>query len=299
MRLFVTGATGFIGTAVVKELLSAGHQVVGLARNDSSANKLTQAGAEVHRGELSDVDSIAAGAASCDGTIHLAFIHDFSQYDRNGEIDRNAVSAMVDALAGSNKPLVITSGLTVVSTKGTITEDDVATRDAVSWLRGLSESIALKAADKGVRSSIVRLPPSVHGKGDKAFVPALIEIARRTGISAYVGDGANRWPAVHRFDAARLYRLAAESAPAGSCLHGVAEEGIIFREIAEAIGRGLNLPVLSISEEKADDHFGWIAKFAMADSPASSQKTRDILGWKPIEMELATDMEASNYFRLA
>lgn len=296
MRLFVTGATGFIGSAVVTELLAAGHSVLGLARNARSAEMLVKAGADPHHGELTDLESIVNGARSCDGTIHLAFIHDFSQYERNGEIDREAVTAMVNTLAGTDKPLVITSGITAVSGSDLVTEDDAATPDSISWLRGLSEHIALDAANRGVRSSVVRLPPSVHGEGDTAFVPKLIEIARRAGFSAYVAEGSSRWPAVHRLDAARLYRLAAEAAAPGSRLHGVAEGSITTREIAMAIGQGLGLPVRSISEDEANEHFGWLAKFVMADSPASSQRTRDALAWNPRELGLLEDMTASNYF---
>lgn len=296
MRIFVTGANGFIGSAVVAELLAAGHQVLGLARSDEAADALAQAGATAHRGELTDPDSLAAGARVCDGVAHLAFIHDFSKYQENGEIDRRAVTALVDALDGSGKPLVITSGITVAAPGRTVTEHDAATSDSPSAVRTPSEEVVLAAADRGVRSSVVRLPPSVHGPGDHAFVPALIDVARRTGVSAYVGDGANRWPAVHRLDAARLFRLALEKAAPGTRLHGVAEEGIPMRVIAEAIGEGLGVPVRSIPEDEAATQFDWLAHFVVIDTPASSAITRTAVGWRPKENGLLKDLRESRYF---
>lgn len=296
MRIFVTGATGFIGSAVVAELLGAGHQVLGLARSDKAADALARAGAEAHRGELVDLDSLAAGARACDGVAHLAFIHDFSKYQENGDIDRRAVTAMADALEGSGKPLVITSGTALIAPGRPVTEDDAATSDNPSAVRAPSEEVALAAADRGVRSSIVRLSPSVHGPGDYAFVPALIDIARRTGVAAYVGEGTNRWSAVHRLDAARLFRLALEKAAPGTRLHGVAEEGITVRAIAEAIGEGLGVPVRSIAADEAAVQFDWLAHFVVIDAPASSAITRKTVGWRPQENGLLKDMRESGYF---
>lgn len=296
MRIFVTGATGYIGSAVAAELLAAGHSVLGLARNADADRKLTQAGVEPHRGELTDLEALAAGARACDGVAHLAFIHDFSHYEENGEIDRRAVTALSDALAGSDKPLVITSGVTVAAPGRTVTEGDAATLDSPSAVRTPSEEVVLAAAARGVRSSIVRLPTSVHGPGDTAFVPAMADIAKKVGFSAYIGDGANRWPAVHRLDAARLFRLALEKASSGTRLHGVAEEGIAVRAIAETIGEGLGLPVRSISADEAAAHFDWLALFVAIDSPASSDITRRMLGWHPRENGLLADMRQSGYF---
>lgn len=296
MRVFVTGATGYIGSAVVAELQAAGHSILGLARNEEADAKLAKAGVEAHRGELTDLDALAAGAQACDGVAHLAFIHDFSQYEENGRIDHRAVSAIADALAGSDKPFVITSGITVAAPGRTVTEDDAATLDSPSAVRTPSEEAVLAAADRGVRSSIVRLPTSVHGPGDTAFVPAMVGIAKKAGVSAYVGAGTNRWPAVHRLDAARLFRLALEKAPSGTRLHGVGEEGVMTRAIAEVIGEGLGVPVRSISEDEAKAHFDWLAMFAVIDSPGSSAKTRALLDWEPREKGLLADMRESGYF---
>lgn len=295
MRIFVTGASGFIGSAVVRELLEAGHQVVGLARSDSSAEALTAAGAVAHRGSLDDLDSLRNGAAAADGVIHLAFKHDFSDYANGVKADLRAVEAMGDVLEGTGKPLVITSGTMMLawSLPGQLgTEEDMASSDG----RGASENAAIALAERGVRSSVVRLSPSVHGEGDQGFVPSLINIARTKGVSAYVGDGSNRWPAVHRLDAARLFRLALESAPAGSRLHGVADEGVPFRDIAEVIGRHLNVPVVSISPEDAEAHFGFMADFVSADNPTSSARTQELLGWRPVQPELIPDLEQGHYF---
>lgn len=295
MRVFVTGATGFIGTAIVRELLEAGHEVLGLARSDEAADALARAGAAAHRGDLLDVGSLAAGAGACDGVIHAAFIHDFSKYEENAEIDRRALEAMAGALEGSGKPLVATSGTTVLAPGRTGTEEDAPAPDSPGYIRAASE-VVLAAADRGVRASVVRLPPSVHGPGDRAFVPALIEVARRTGVAAYIGDGANRWPAVHRLDAARLFRLALEKAAPGSRLHGAAEEGIPMRAIAETIGQGLGVPVRGIAADEAAAHFDWLGLFVAIDNPTSSALTRDALGWRPQEDGLLTDMRESGYF---
>jgi nucleoside-diphosphate-sugar epimerase len=297
MRIFVTGATGFIGSAVVAELLAAGHHVTGLARSDNAADMLAAAGAEAHRGALDDLDSLTRGAAASDGVVHLAFIHDFSRYAANGEVDLRAVEALGAALAGSGRPLVITSATTVVVPKqGPASEDDAGNPASTSMPRVGSEEAIIRLASKGVRASVVRLPPSVHGDGDRAFVPALIAIARAKGVSAYMGDGADRWPAVHLRDAARLFRLAVEKAPAGSRLHGVGEEGVPVRAIADVIGRRLNIPVVAKSPEDAAVHFGWLAGFLSTDCPASSAKTRQLLDWHPGEQGLVADLDHPRYF---
>lgn len=295
MRVFVTGATGFIGSAVVRELLAAGHEVLGLARSDAAADTLAGWGVAVHRGELSDPESLAAGARVCEGVIHTAFIHDFSQYAANAETDRLALDAMARALEGTGKPLVATSGTGVLPPGRIGTEQDAPDPEGLGRIRGASE-LVLAAADRGVRVSVVRLPPSVHGAGDHAFVPALIGIARRTGFSAFIGDGANRWPAVHRLDAARLYRLALEKAAPGTRLHGVAEEGIPARAIAETIGRGLGVPVRSLAAEDASAHFDWLAAFFARDIPCSSALTREAMDWHPQHTGLLADMRESGYF---
>lgn len=294
MRLFVTGATGFIGSAMVHELRSAGHSVVGLARNAEAAAKLKAAGADAHHGSLTDLDSLAAGAHASDGVLHLAFIHDFSKYEENVAIDRHAAAAMTDALAGSGKPFVLTSGTAMVAPGQIATENDVPA-DATTG-RAATEQLVLATAKRDVRSCVVRLSPTVHGKGDGAFVPMLIDLARQKGFSAYIGDGSNRWPAVHRLDAAVLFRLAVESAPPGSRLHGAAEEGIAMRDIAAAIGEGLSLPVRSLSPAEAADHFGWFAGFVGFDGPTSSAITRRMTGWMPAHDGLLTDMRDSGYF---
>ena len=296
MRVFVTGATGFIGSAIVRELQMAGHEVLGLARNDEAAHRLARSGVEVHRGDLSDVEGLAAGARACDGVVHTAFIHDWSRSitDR-AEVDRRAVEAMAGALEeGSNRPLVVTSGTLMVALGRIATEED-APPDPIGP-RAESEEVVLAAAGRGVRGSVVRLAPTVHGRGDHGFVPRLIEIARRTGIAAYVGDGANRWPAVHRLDAARLFRLALERAAPGTRLHGAAEEGIPMRAIAETIGEGLGVPVRSIVTDEAPAHFEWLAPFVQMDNPTSSAITRESVGWRPREAGLLSDMRESGYF---
>lgn len=292
MRIFVTGATGFIGSAVVQELLAAGHQAVGLARSDQAAAALKSAGADVHRGALDDLDSLQKGAAAADGVIHLAFVHDFLNFAAAAETDRQAIEAIGAALQGSGKPLVVTSGTMMLPQGRLVTEEDAPLVAATRQ----SESAALALVERGVRSSVVRLAPSVHGPGDHGFVPELIRIARDKGVSACIGDGSNRWPAVHRLDAARLFRLAVEAAPAGSRLHGIGDEGVPFRDIAGVIGRHLNLPVVSVSREDAAAHFGWLSGFASADNPASSAKTQQLLGWKPVHSALIPDLEEGHYF---
>ncbi|MFI0900263.1 SDR family oxidoreductase [Streptomyces sp. NPDC020983] len=301
MRVFVTGASGHLGSAVVPELLHAGHQVVGLARSDTSAAALTAAGAEVHRGDLDDLDGLAAAAAAADGVIHLAFKHEAmfaGDFDSAVTADLRAVEALADALAGTGKPLVATSGtmlLAFAGLQGAATEADVM--DAGPRIDAENAVVAL--AERGIRSSVVRLSPTVHSTLDhKGFIPTLISLARSKGVSAYAGDGANRWPAVHTLDAARLYRLALESATAGSRLHGVDDQGVPFREIAEAIGRGLNLPVAGIPATGADAHFGFLSGHVTADNPSSNVLTRDILGWKPVQPGLIEDLGQGHYFEV-
>ena len=293
MRAFVTGATGFIGSAIVKELMNGGHQVLGLARSEKAAKELVAAGAEVHHGSLEDIESLRSGAAAADGVIHAAFIHDFSNYGPAAEADRRAIETLGTALAGSKRPLIVTSGTLLAQRQGPFaTEDDA--HDTNFPRR--SEEAAVALAARGVRAFVLRLPPSVHSNGDHGFVPRLISIAREKGVSAYIGDGLNRWPAVHRLDAAHLYRLALEKAGTGERYHGVADEGVLAREIAEVIGRQLNVPVVSKSREEAADHFGWIALFFGMDGPASSAQTRQRLGWRPVQPGLIADLSAEHYF---
>jgi nucleoside-diphosphate-sugar epimerase len=293
MRVFVTGATGFIGSAIVKELLNAGHKVLGLARSDAAVASLKAAGADVHRGSLDDLESIRSGASAADGVIHTAFNHDFSKFKANCETDRQVIEALGSVLEGSNRPLVITSGT------GLLGQGQLATEDAQASTtnpRIASEQAAAAVAARGAHVSVVRLSPSVHGDGDHGFVPMLIGFAREKGASAYIGDGMNRWPAVHRLDAAHLFRLAIEKNAASARYHGVADEGVPFREIAAVISRRLNLPVVAKSAEEAGDHFGWFAHFAALDNPSSSQKTRELLGWQPKQPGLISDLDRPRYF---
>jgi nucleoside-diphosphate-sugar epimerase len=293
MRVFVTGATGFIGSAIVRELIGAGHRVLGLARSDAASKSLVAAGADVHRGSLEDSESLHSGAAAAEGVIHTAFIHDFNNYAPAAEKDRRAIETLGAALAGSDRRLLVTSGTLLVQRQGALATEQEGHNP--SFPRK-SEDAALAVAAKGVRVISLRLPPSVHGDGDHGFVPALINIAREKGVSAYVGDGLNRWPAVHRLDAAALYRLALEKGAAGANYHGVEDEGVPFREIADVIGRRLNVPVDSKSPEEAGSHFGWLGHFVGIDCPASSAQTRKRLGWQPKECGLIADLEQGTYF---
>jgi nucleoside-diphosphate-sugar epimerase len=291
MRVFVTGATGFIGSAVVPELLKAGHQVLGLTRSDAGAKALAAAGAEVHRGSLEDLESLRRGAADSDGVIHLAFIHDYSKFKENCEIDKRAIEALGSVLAGSDRPLIVASGTGGLSAPGQVaTEEHVV--PAKSPFPRVSEQTALSL--KGVSASIMRLP-QVHDTVKQGLVTYAIAVAREKGVSAYVGNGANRWPAAHISDVGHLYRLALEKYEAGAKYHAVAEEGVPLREIAEVIGRGLKVPVKSIRPEEAPAHFGWLGMFASLDFPASSTITREKLGWHPTGPRLIADLIRMNY----
>jgi nucleoside-diphosphate-sugar epimerase len=296
MRVFVTGATGFVGSAIVQELIGAGHQVLGLARSDAGAKALIAAGAEVHRGDLDNLESLRQGAAMADGVIHTAFNHDFTKFKASCEADRQIIGVLGSALIGTDRPLIITSGTGLLAGSPLATEDIVPDFSNSPIPRVASEQAAMFMAEQGVRTSVLRLPPTVHGDGDHGFVPALIGIARDKGVAAYIGEGLNRWPAVHRLDAARLYRLALEKGATGARYHAVAEEGVAFRDIAGVIGRHLNIPVASKTPEEAAEHFGWFAHFAGMDNHASSTQTREQLGWQPKHISLIADLEEGTYF---
>ncbi len=294
MRVFITGAAGFIGTATTRELIANGHEVLGLARSDDNAKALEELGAKVHRGSLEDLDSLRKGAKETDGTIHLAFIHDFSKFAENGQIDKHAIEAMGDTLAGSGKPFIVTSGTLLIAPGRLATEED----PVMPGLPRVSETAGLAFAARGVRAMAIRLP-QVHGGGGRCgLVNWLLNIAQEKGVSAYIGDGGNRWSGAHRLDVARLYRLALEKGVAGTSYHAVADEGVTARDIAEIIGRHLKLPVASISPEEAPAHFGMMAMFAGMDGAASSVLTQQWLGWKPTQIGLIADISRPDYFKV-
>jgi nucleoside-diphosphate-sugar epimerase len=298
VRIFVTGASGFIGSAVVPELLGAGHEVVGLARSDASADKLRFAGAGVLRGTLDDLDVLAQGARQADGVIHLAFKHDFAAFAAAAETDLRAIEAIGGALAGTDKPFTIASGVAGLAPGHVVTEEQPFPSGSGSTLipRHLGALAALGFAERDVRSSVVRLAISVHEEVKRGFVGALVDIAREKGVSGYLGDGSNRWPAVHRLDAAVLFRLALENAAAGSIWHGVADEGVPLKEIAAVIGRHLNVPIASIPAENVAAHFGWLQPFVGIDGPASSARTRELLRWSPTHPGLVEDLDQGHFF---
>jgi nucleoside-diphosphate-sugar epimerase len=293
VRVFLTGANGFVGSALVPELLNAGHQVLGLVRSDEGARSLLAAGAEAHRGDLADVESLRRGAAMSDGVIHTAFDHDFSKFAHTAEVDRRAIEALGDEFEGSDRPLIVTAGLPPTPDHVT-TEEDVASAPAKN--PRVSEQTATALAARGVRASVVRMP-QVHDRDRQGFATYMIALAREKGVSAYIGDGLNRWAAVHRLDTAAVYRLALEKGDAGAIYHAVAEEAVPLREIAEAIGQGLELPVVSLSPDEAADHFGWLARAVGMDAPASSALTQARLGWRPTgQPGFMADLERSSLF---
>ncbi|KAA0941276.1 SDR family oxidoreductase [Streptomyces apricus] len=295
MRVFVTGASGWIGSAVTDELVAHGHDVLGLARSDASAAALEKRNVTAHRGSLDDPDSLAAGAEAADAVIHLAFKHDFSDYAGAGRAERAAVQRMLDAMEGSGRPFLLASGLAHLTPGRSATEDDASPHCTADSVRGGSENLALSYADRGVRPVALRFAPTVHGTGDHGFVSVLADIARTRGAAGYIGDGSSRWAAVHVADAARLVRLALDAAPPGFRVHAAAEEGVPSRDIAAALGDFLGLPAVSVPPEEAAEHFGWISHFFGADQPASSARTRDLLGWTPTGPTLLDDIAAGAY----
>ncbi len=319
MRVFVTGATGFIGSAIVQELINAGHQVVGLARSDAAAKSLVAAGAQVHRGNIQDLESLRRGAAAADGVIHTAFFHDIMHMGLSTRLrvmlggspggivsrflgaavgaDRRAIETLGKALAGPDSPLIAAFGTMALKPGRLATEDDAYDPNSVGSVRGESENAMLELASRGVRASVVRLPPVVHGVGDRAgFAPRLFQIARKKGVSGYMGDGSNRWPAVHRLDAALLFRLALEKGSAGARYHAVAEDGVPVRDIADVIGKRLNVPVAGKSPDEAAKHFSWLSMFLSVDNPVSSKWTQEELEWQPKQPGLIDDIERPSYF---
>ncbi len=294
MRIFITGAAGFIGSAMTRELIAHGHQVVGLSRSDANAEILTTLGAKVHRGDLTDLDSLKDGARNADGVIHCAFIHDFSTFAENGQVDKRAIEAMGSVLEGTNKPFIVTSGTGLIAPGVTVTEE--MRRDDGGFAPRVSEQTGLAFASRGVRAMAIRLP-QVHGeKGKAGLVSYLVEGARQKGTAVYVGEGKERWAAAHRMDVVRLYRLALENGTTNAIYHAVGEEGVPMRQIIEVVGRGLNVPVKSISKEEAGDYYGPLAMFAGLDMPASSALTRKWLAWKPKEIGLIEDIGQPGYF---
>lgn len=297
MRVFVTGATGFVGSAVVRELVSHGHEILGFVRSNEGAAQVQAMGATAQIGDIANIDGLRAGVLASDAVVHTAFGHDFSKFAENCELDRRVIEAMGDAAQGSPRKLIITSAIGILPMTVRTTEDSNPTPIAQYNPRAATEEAVQSVAARGVHTSIVRLASSVHGEGDHAFVPMLIDIAKKTGVSAYVGEGQNHWPAVHQLDAATLYRLALERGTAGSRYHAVAEERIPFRDIANAIGRGLGVPVVSKSVADAEAHFGWFANFVGFDLNPSSQLTQERLGWSPIMPTLLSDLERGAYFK--
>jgi nucleoside-diphosphate-sugar epimerase len=294
MKVFVTGATGFVGSAVVKELMAAGHRVRGLARSDAAAEALTAAGVEVHRGSIDDLDSLRSGVVGTDGVIHTAFNHDFSTYVANCEADRRIVGTLGASLAGSGRPMVVTTGMTLLATGRLGTEEDAAFSSAAGVPRSASEEAAVLLVPQNVRAVVMRLP-QVHDPLKQGLITYMIALAREKRVSAYIGEGLNRWPAVHVLDAANLYRLALEKGISGSRYHAIGEQGVSLREIAECIGRGLNLPVVTKSSDEATEHFGWLESFVSMDSPASSELTQKWLGWRPVQPTLIADLALARY----
>jgi nucleoside-diphosphate-sugar epimerase len=308
MRIFVTGASGWIGSPVVAELIGSGHEVVGLARSDESAAAIVAAGAQVQRGSLDDLESLRSGASATDGVIHLAFNHELAfsgNFKAAADADRQAIETFAEVLAGSDRPLVIASGTlglsvgrvaTELDGHGSETQVQLAAHGEGPRTRHENAEFTISLASRGIRSSVVRLPPTNHGDGDHGFIATLVGIARNTGVAGYLGDGSNRWPAVHRLDSAHLFCLAVEHAPAGSTLHAIADEGVPLRAIASVMGRHLNVPVAEIPAEQAAAHFTWLAGFVGIDSPASSAATRELMQWEPTRPGLLDDLDEGHYF---